>query len=167
MPVTVVLNKVALVNAGVPGPLTRLQVPVPATGLFPARVVEVTLHRFCAVPAFAVVGSAELTTVTVLVDAVQVPLEMLHWKTYVPVIIPVMVVEAEFGLVMVGELGPLIMLQVPVPVKGTFPAMAVEATLQRFCVGPAFEVVGGAELVMVTVLVEGVQVPLEMLHWNT
>ena len=81
IPVTVVLNKVALVNAGVPGPLTRLQVPVPTTGLFPARVVEVTLQRFCAMPAFDVVGSAELTTVTVLVDAVQVPLEMLHWNT--------------------------------------------------------------------------------------
>jgi hypothetical protein len=105
--------------------------------------------------------------VTVLIDAVHVPLEMLHWKTYVPVIIPVIVVVAEFGLVMVGVLGPLLMLQVPVPVKGTFPAVVVVTTLQRFCVGPALEVVGGAELVMVTVLVEGVQVPLEMLHWNT
>ena len=81
-------------------------------------------------------------------------------------IIPVMVVEAEFGLVIVGELGPLIILQVPVPVKGTFPAMAVVVTLQRFCVGPAFEVVGGAELVMVTVLVEAGQVPFTILHWN-
>ena len=63
------------------GPLTIDQVPVPTAGLFPARVVVVTLQRFCAVPAFAVVGSAELTTVTVLVDAVHVPLEMLHWNT--------------------------------------------------------------------------------------
>ena len=84
-----------------------------------------------------------------------------------PVIIPVIVVVAEFGLVMVGVLGPLIIDQVPVPIVGIFPAMVVLATLQRFCVGPATEVVGGAELVMVTVLVEGVQVPLEMLHWNT
>ena len=68
-------------NAGVPGPLTRLQVPVPIVGLFPARVVDVILQRFCAVPAFAVVGSAEFTTVTALVEAAQVPLEMLHWKT--------------------------------------------------------------------------------------
>ena len=82
-------------------------------------------------------------------------------------IIPVTVVEAELGVVNVGVFGPLIHDQVPVPTTGTFPAMVVPVTLQRFCVEPAFEVVGGAEFVMVTVLVEAGQVPFTILHWNT
>ena len=47
-----------LVMEGVFGPLTRVQVPVPMAGLLPARVILVTLQRFCAVPAFDVVGDA-------------------------------------------------------------------------------------------------------------
>ena len=148
------------------GPETCVHTPVPVTGVLAAMVAVVSPQKVWFGPAFAVVGIAELITITVLVEAVHVPLEMLHWRTYVPMIIPVVVVVAEFGLVMVGELGPLIILHVPVPVKGTFPAITVVATLQRFCVGPAFEVVGGAELVMVTVLVEAGQVPLTILHWN-
>ena len=75
-----------------------------------------------------------------------------------------MAVVAEFGLVMAGVLGPLIHDQVPVPIAGILPAMVVLVILHRFCVGPATEVVGGAEFVMVTVLVEAGQVPFTILH---
>ena len=68
---------------------------------------------------------------------------------------------------MVGEFGPLTIVHVPVPVEGLFPARVVVAVLQRLWFDPASAVVGGAEFVTVTVLVEGGQVPLDMLHWNT
>ena len=58
------------------------------------------------------------------------------------------------------------LVQVPVPDVGTFPAMLVPVALQRFWVGPALEEVAGAELVMVTVLVEAGHMPLTMLHWK-
>jgi hypothetical protein len=119
-------------------------VPVPTRGTFPAIVVPVTLQRFCTGPAFAIVGRAELVTVTVLVEGEQVPLEMLHWKTYTPDTIPVTVVLKALGLVMAGVFGPLIIVQVPVPTAGLFPARVVLFTLQRFCAEPAFATVGEA-----------------------
>ena len=81
MPVTVELYAFGLVIPGVLGPLIMVQVPVPTPGLLPTSVVLVTLQRFCAVPAFAMVGGTELIIVTVLIEAVHVPFEMLHWKT--------------------------------------------------------------------------------------
>jgi hypothetical protein len=56
MLVTVVLYNVGSVIAGTLGPLTSVHNPVPGDGLFPARVVDVTLQRFCGDPAFEVTG---------------------------------------------------------------------------------------------------------------
>ena len=55
-PVTEVFGELALVRVGEFGPLTNVQVPFPATGVFPERVVVVLLHKFWSVPALAIVG---------------------------------------------------------------------------------------------------------------
>ena len=52
------LYAVGVVIAGVFGPLTIVHKPVPGDGLFPARVMPVTLQRFCADPALDVTGEA-------------------------------------------------------------------------------------------------------------
>ena len=70
-------------------------------------------------------------------------------------------------MVKAGVLGPLIILQVPVPVTGTLAVMLVVTTLQSDWFEPAIAEVGGAELVTVTVLDDAAQVPFTMLHWNT
>jgi hypothetical protein len=59
MLVIVVLYKLGLVIAGEFGPLIRVHNPVPGLGLFPARVVDVTLQRFWGDPAFDITGEAE------------------------------------------------------------------------------------------------------------
>ena len=107
-----------------------------------------------------------MVTVTLLVE-IQVPFEMRHSNTYTPAIIPVTDVVAELAFAKVGLFGPLIIVHVPVPTDGTLPVIIVLVTLQRFCGDPAIDVVGGAEMVTVTVLSEGAQVPLEIVHLNT
>lgn len=89
---------------------------------------------------------------------------MVHIKTFVPAPTPVMVVVGEDGVVIVPE--PLITVQVPVPTVGAFPAM-VNVELQPTCVAPAFELVGAATPVMVTVEVDGVHGGFEMVHSKT
>jgi len=62
---------------------------------------------------------------------------------------PVTVVVSEPGVVMVAD-GPLIWLQVPVPMEGALPAIvAVPGAVQMFWSGPAALVVGGAFTVIV------------------
>ena len=56
MLVIVVVFNAGLVIAGTFGPLTNVHSPVPGDGLFPAMVVEVTLHKFCAGPALDTTG---------------------------------------------------------------------------------------------------------------
>jgi hypothetical protein len=60
-----------------------------------------------------------------------------------------MVVFGRITEVMVAVLGPLICVQFPVPFIGVFAAM-VATVPHTSCVGPAFEVVGGALLVILT-----------------
>ena len=57
-PVTVEAGLEGVVMAGVLGPLTSVQLPVPADGAFPASVVEVTLHKLWSGPAFEIVEGA-------------------------------------------------------------------------------------------------------------
>ena len=61
----------------VPEPLTKVQVPVPVVGVFPASVAVVP-QTVCGVPALAVVGAATPVIVTVEVEAMQGALVMLH-----------------------------------------------------------------------------------------
>jgi hypothetical protein len=66
-PVTVVFGLFALVMvAGLP--LTCVQVPVPVTATFPAKVAVVALHTFWSGPALAF---SEILTVTSEVEGVQ------------------------------------------------------------------------------------------------
>ena len=62
------------------GPLTCVQVPVPVTGVFPARVVDVAAQSDWSVPAAAIVGVAVTVTCTLLLLGVQAPLEIVHLK---------------------------------------------------------------------------------------
>ena len=63
---------------------------------------------------------------------------------------------------------PLTILHAPVPAVGVLPPSdPLSKTPQMFCVDPAVAVVGVAELVIVTVLSDGVQLPLLIVHLNT
>jgi hypothetical protein len=49
------------VKATVPGPLTKVQVPVPTAGVLPASVAAKVPHRFCAGPALAALSKVIVT----------------------------------------------------------------------------------------------------------
>ena len=120
MPVTVVVLDVGVVIVAVPE--TTDHAPVPVVGLLPAIVNEAVLHWLMSTPAFAVVGVAELVRMTSLVEAVQVPLLMVHLRVAVlPAVIPVTVVVAEDVVVIVAV--PETTDHAPVPVVGALPAM--------------------------------------------
>lgn len=118
----------------VPGPLTCVHKPPPLVGVLPPSEPLIRVpHKFCADPTVAVVGVAELVTVTVLLEGVQTPLLMVHWNTYTPAIILVTVELYAVGLVIAGLLGPLTRVHNPVfGDVGLFPARVVPVKLQRF-----------------------------------
>src|SRR3970040_568365 len=93
--------------------------------------------------------------------AAHTPLPMVQRRvTEDPAATPVMVVVAEFGLVIVTA-GPPTWLQVPVPTTGVFAAMAKVLVLHCSMAGtPASAAVGGAKLVSTTSSVVTAQVPL-------
>ena len=63
---------------------------------------------------------------------------------------------------------PLTILHAPVPFDGVFPPKdPLSKAPQMFCADPTVAVVGVAELVIVTVLSDGVQLPLLIVHLNT
>jgi hypothetical protein len=80
---------------------------------------------------------------------------------------PVIPEVAEPGVVMVGVFGPETKVHKPVPFTGVFPAKVAVVTLHKLWFDPAFEVVGVGEIRMDTLEVLGVQLPLEIVHWNT
>ena len=78
-----------------------------------------------------------------------------------------MAVTADVLFAMMAVLGPETCVHAPVPVPGVLAAMVAVVRPQNDWLGPAFETVGGTAFTILTVLVEGVQSPLEILHWNT
>ena len=76
---------VELANPGVviveAAPDTWVQIPVPFTGVFPAKVAVVTLHRLWFDPALDTVGVGEIRIVSVEDEDAQLPLEIVHWNT--------------------------------------------------------------------------------------
>ena len=158
-PVTVALDE--LVGLIVPVPETSDHVPVPIEGLFAIRLVVKAAQIFWFVPASAVVGIALTFTETVLVDAGQVPLVIVHTKIFDPVLKLFTDELFEVGEVIVAP--PDKTLHVPVPTKGLF-AFNVAVETQRVCAVPAFAIVGMASTLIETVLVEAGQVPLVIVH---
>jgi hypothetical protein len=102
----------------VPAPLTSVQVPVPEVAVFPAKVAEV-LQTVWLGPAAATVGAATPVMVTVLVDAGQGALLMVHWKTFAPTPSPVNPEVGDVGVVMVPA--PPTKVHKPVPIVAVFP----------------------------------------------
>jgi hypothetical protein len=151
--------------SSVMSPLLRTtdQTPVPTAGVFAARVVEVTLQRFCAGPAAATVGEASVLTVTLSDDAVHAPLVMVHLRTEEsPIVKLARVVSGLFGKSMVAV--PEMRVQVPVPTVAVFPASVAVVTLHKAMSAPALAVVGSWSTWMLMVSVAAVQVPLLTVH---
>jgi hypothetical protein len=85
-PVTPLVDEEALEIVAVP--VLTDQSPVPIIGVFPASVAE-EAQSVCDVPALEIVGFASLITVTVLLEEGQVPLDIVHIKSFIPVFNPV------------------------------------------------------------------------------
>ena len=78
--VTLEVGELALAKLAVPGPLNRVQVPVPVTGVLPARLV-VRPQGLAFRPAFAAVGGALATMLISSSLAVQGALAIVHLNT--------------------------------------------------------------------------------------
>jgi hypothetical protein len=77
--------------------------------------------------------------------AVQIgPFVIVHLKTYVPGINPVIVVLFKIGEVIVAVLGPEICDQFPIPMTGAVAAMVAVVEQTGSWSGPAFAEEGGA-----------------------
>ena len=105
-------------------PAITVHVPVPTTGVLPARVA-VAAHTVWSGPASANVGNASLVIATVSLDGVHVPLLIVQTNSFNPTLSPVTPEEALPGEFTVPP--PEIVVQVPVPITGVLPAsVAVE-----------------------------------------
>ena len=122
----------------VPEPPAKVHVPVPTVGVFPAKVAVVA-HTVWSVPAFAVVGVALTFIITVSLDGVHVPLEIVQTNLFCPVPKAVNPEVGLLGVVIVPA--PLAKVQVPVPTFGVFPAKVAVVAQIAWSV-PAFAVVG-------------------------
>ena len=115
-----------------PTPLKMLQLPIPISGVFAARVKEVNPQVAAPVwsgPAVAGVGEILNVIATVSVKAVQGALEMVHTKIYA---LPAIPLNKVVGLVASTKVPPipLKMLQIPVPIAGVFAARLREVNPQ-------------------------------------
>jgi hypothetical protein len=164
MPVMVVPGSLGLVIVALPD--WTDQVPIPTLGVFPAKVAEEEQTVWSG-PASAGVTIGSLTfIVTLLVEAGQEPLVIVHLNTELPPIVkPVTSEVGEEGVV--TEAVPDIADQLPVPTVGVLAANVVVVVLQRFWFAPALDVVGDSSTLIVTSLVEGGQTPLLIVHLNT
>lgn len=100
---------------------------------------------------------------TVSLEGAQLPLLIVHTKAFEPRASPV---TPDAGFVGVNTVaGPEITVHNPVPTAGVFPA-SVAAESHTVWSSPAFEVVGTPLRVMMTVSLEGGQLPLLMDHTN-
>lgn len=100
---------------------------------------------------------------TVSVEAIQVPLEMVQTNVFVPILSPVTLDVGDEVVAMVPA--PETTLQLPVPIIGVFP-FNDEIDEQMVESLPAFAAVGNASTKMDTVSEEEGQVPLAMVQTN-
>jgi len=101
---------------------------------------------------------------TVEVDGGQVPLEIVHWKTFVPVLSAVIPVVGDVGVIIVPP--PDTNVHKPVPTTGVLPVIVAVAK-HNVCVLPALARVGVWSLMIATVDAEVGHGPLLMVHWKT
>lgn len=143
IPLTIVLGEPGELIVAVP--LTKVQIPDPVVGVLAFKVADVA-QMVCEGPALEIVGIAETTIAIVEVEAGEQPDVIAHCTMVVPMPNPVIVVEGEFGELIVPL--PETTLQVPTPTAGVLPVIVVlpEFT-QIVCEGPAFETVGGGFLI--------------------
>ena len=85
-------------------------------------------------------GAASLEIIISSNDGVQLPLEMVQRKVFIPIPIAVTPEVGDVGVVIVAV--PEINVQTPAPMTGVFPASNV-VLVQIFWSAPAFEAVGG------------------------
>jgi len=155
-----------------PDPDTMLQAPVPIVGVLPASVVLVSPHIEAPVwsdPALAVVGFRWNVIVTSSDDAVHGELLIVHLSTYVVPAVPLKVLVALVGVVMLPPV-PDTMLQAPVPIVGVLPASVVLVSPHigaPVWSDPALAVVGFCWKVIVTSSVDAVHGGLLMVHLST
>ena len=68
-------------------PETKLQLPVPTPGTFPARFVEpAEMQRFWSLPALEAVGTSAITIFTWSLDTGQGPLDTSQERVWVPAV---------------------------------------------------------------------------------
>src|SRR6267143_4232438 len=99
--------------------------------------------------------------VMVSLDAGQVALVIVQTRLFAPTDKPVTPEVGELAVVTVAL--PPMTVHAPVPTAGVFPA-SVAVVAQTSWSGPAFDVVGAASLVMMTVSLEAGQVALEIVQ---
>jgi len=99
--------------------------------------------------------------VMVSLDAGQVALVIVQTKLFTPTDNPVTPEVGELGVVTVAL--PVMTVHAPVPTAGVFPA-SVAVVEQTSWSGPAFDVVGEASLVTMTVSFDAAQVPFEIVQ---
>lgn len=146
-----------------PEPLTNVHAPVPVVGVFPARVAVVA-HTTWSGPAADVVGGATRVTVTSSKLAVHGGLLIVQRNTLAPMLSPVTPLFGALGVE--TDPPPLIVVHVPEPLTGVFPA-SVAVVAQTDWFGPALAVVGVALRVIVTSSKLAVQGGLLIVHRNT
>ena len=162
-PVIVVVGSESRVIAAVFGPLTCVHCPAPETIVFPAKVADTAPHKFWSGPAVAVVGAAKTVILTSSDVIGQAPLEVVHLKTYVPAMSPVIVVFGSIVEVIVAVFGPLICDHVPTPGVGLFPAIVATDPQTAFWSAPAFAMLAFKPLT--TIISSRVEhVPLVICH---
>ena len=141
-------------------PLNTAHRPVPAAGGLPAKVVLESQMDWLG-PAAAGVGAAARMMTTVSVTGVHTPLLTDQIKVLAPMPKLLTVVLGLLGVRMVPE--PPSSDQAPVPTVGVT-AVRVTELEQIFWSGPALGALGAVLRVMTTVLLEGAQGPLVMVH---
>ena len=155
-------------DAGSPGAVTdpvpaiTVHVPVPTTGVLPARVA-VAAHTVWSAPALATVGDAALVIVTVSPDAGHDALLIVQTNEFVPTLNPV---TGEVGLPgVVTKAPPAMTVHTPVPLVGVLAANVAEAAHTPKS-APASAVVGAWSRVIITVSFDDGHEPLLIVHTN-
>jgi hypothetical protein len=151
-------------------PLTTDHVPVPTPGVFPPNPAVVPSAQIVwLLPTVAVLGGWLIVMVTVALESAHGGFDIVHLRTMGPV--PPVWVNVAFGVLAFGlnvPVPPLITDHVPVPTLGVLPPNpAVVPSEQIVWLLPTVAVVGGAVIVIVTVVLESGHGGFDIVHFNT